>query len=92
MARKKKVQYRAKDFSKLRGIFLEWQDAASHSGAAWVEDIESCGLVAVKSLGFLLIEDDEKIVITHGLSSDGAATECLSIPKGWIRKRKFIRV
>jgi hypothetical protein len=74
-----------------RVIYIEWVDAVGIDG--WQRlDYELHPAVCV-SIGFLVSENDKYITICQGRS---VAVESMNgvftIPKGWIKKRKFVKL
>lgn len=72
-------------------LYLEWVDASA--GQGWTNPEELPEPLLMKTLGFIVKEDKHLITITQGVDiRQGAIMGFLIIPKGWIRKRKVIKV
>lgn len=67
--------------------FIEWVDAVSCSG--WHEISEGYELHRVKSVGFMVHEDEHSVTIACAIS-DGEANATMTIPKGWIKHWEII--
>jgi hypothetical protein len=48
-----------------KAVYVEWWDHASYRG--WKEPDQEFYPIKVKTLGWLVKEDDEQIVVTHSL-------------------------
>ena len=74
----------------LRAIYLEWIDANVIAG--WVgladKDLE---VSHCKTLGFFVKEDASQIVVACCMS-DKECNATIAIPKGWIKRRKWIKI
>jgi len=71
-------------------VYILWHDAQSE-GPGWVasEDINT-ELAVCHSIGFIHIEDKEKITILQSYG-ESDVSQSLTIPKGWIIKIKKLR-
>ena len=67
--------------------FIEWLDAC-HSSGSWVskEEIEKESLCKVQSVGFLISENKERIIISSSWDGYYASGE-ITIPKKMIIKK-----
>jgi hypothetical protein len=74
----------------LKKISIEWLDAASYNGWIDPEESEMDG-ESVVTIGFLVSENDKEIVISPSVSDDGRVLTATVIPKGWIKKRRYIK-
>lgn len=74
----------------MKVIYLEWVDACGADGWHQIgkDDFEP---TTIRTLGFLLKEDDRKLVVTHSLS-EHYHNAYIIIPKGWVRKRKYVKL
>ena len=76
----------------MKVIYVEWVD--STSTAEWVdlEDVASdCILESCYTVGYLVEEHPDYIVVSSTYSSKNII-DPLSIPKGVIKKRRFIKL
>lgn len=78
-----------KDIRKTKKIYVEWADACTTIG--WNHSPELVGLSNIATIGYLVHEDKEKIVVSSSVSANGNCVDPLAIPKGWITKRKNIK-
>lgn len=71
----------------MRKVYIEWAGAVSHPDQRWkpIDSIAQRSPLIVKSLGFLLHEDDEKITIAAHVADDEADGD-LTIPRGMVRR------
>ena len=69
-------------------IYCEWLDASTHAG--W-HKAEETDLVLVKTLGWLMFEDKEKITVAASYDENRYCVSSNTIPKKWIKKRRYIR-
>ena len=72
-----------------RAVLVKWRDAITrdgwHESSALVHHIS--GMADVLSIGFVLAESRDGIVLACGLGDDGAtALQCLQIPRGMIQE------
>ena len=69
-------------------ILVEWIDAVCSAG--WEIDSKP-ELHPCTTIGFLITEDDDAVVIASTLSL-GSNNARMVIPKSWIKKRKEIKI
>lgn len=71
-------------------IAVIWEDAVQI--ASWLSDKEASNkpLDEVKSVGFFLNEDKKTIRISGSLS--GQERDVLVIPRGWVKRIKFLKM
>lgn len=74
---------------KRRPIYVEWADASTRGGWHFNGD---CQLMDCFTLGWLMWEDDEKIVVCTTRSDDDGMVSSNTIPKAWIKKRKWVKL
>ena len=73
-------------------IYLEWKDPASIDEWTYAEDLE-IGCPVIKSLGILVTENKETIVVALNRDTESDAYSCImQIPKNVILKRKYIKI
>lgn len=77
-------------------IQVEWVDSSSYSGHPWAAEdrlIQSAneGLAKCVSVGYLIHETDEVLVIAMGYDTGGAILESFFIPKAVIKKITRLR-
>ena len=76
----------------MKKVEVTWVDANIMHDWALKQEVEQDGLPTVKSMGYLFMEDDDKIVIVMGWSNYGAYIERKAIPKGCIKSIKELRI
>jgi len=68
---------------------LEWVDSEAQVGWQYVDNVRVTKLT-VQSLGYLVKETDDVVVITTSISANDGCMDCLTIPKVAITKRDDI--
>lgn len=69
----------------MKPVLVEWRDACSSQG--WQNPkLGNFDLLRVHTVGWLIQEDDEKIVVALNRCSNGAVGDTVSIPKPWVGK------
>ncbi len=75
-------------------VSFEWFDAAGAAG--WMSQLErnTFGLkpIKVQTVGWLIKEDKESITVCHSQSSEDHTNGYITVPKGWIKKRRNIKL
>lgn len=52
-------------------VWISWHDACNESVRKHVEEVDSCHLATNKNLGWILNENEHRIVLCHGVSDSG---------------------
>lgn len=68
-----------------------WWDDASGLRHGWELEVEKVDLVVVLSVGFLVHQTADHIIIAMDVSPDGEHNSRSQIPKGMVKKIKVIR-
>ena len=70
---------------------IRWRDA--HSACGWMSREELMEPSRVTTVGFLVHETDEFIVVAGSLTDDGddEMGEVISIPTGWVEEKRWIQ-
>lgn len=71
-------------------VHIEWVDAVSVDG--WQHPTMELHPANCVSIGFLIKENDKYITICQGYSDADCQNGMFTIPKGWIKKRKFVKL
>lgn len=76
-------------------VYVEWIDSAGFAEGGWHQRdvVDSLGPHVISSVGWIIKEEDDYIVMCSHISSDGtnlAGEKC--IPKVAIQKRKKIKL
>jgi hypothetical protein len=73
-------------------VSVTWKDASNMPG--WVdEDAKMHPLIEVQSVGWLANETKDAIYISSGVDhTRGGWTGMIAIPKGWIKKRRIVKL
>ncbi len=75
----------------MKAELITWQDAVSEDEWEDIEKAKDLELHTIFTLGFLLHEDDCKIILAHNWDSDReGVSQHIAIPKGWILDRREI--
>jgi hypothetical protein len=84
------------DIKKVPMVRLTWLDARdTESGWLDIKDILNAPLALCQEVGWLVINNDEKVVVMRSFCLDkgdnngGGST---AIPKGWVRKIEYLGV
>lgn len=78
-----------KDIRKTKAVYLEWTDSSAFKG--WQYPGVDTTPSKICSIGYLLEDKPDHIVITTSLSNTGSFMDALTIPKCAITKRKALR-
>ena len=73
----------------LQKVELEWLDTTANDEWNTIEDCKQKELTLVKTIGYLLRETDEKVVVCHSYTDDDDA-DCTVIPKSIIIRRRVL--
>ena len=71
-------------------VEVEWLDAHSSMDAMTISDLEKQKPILTKSCGFLIHEDQEKIILASMIYED-ILDQYQVIPKGMVKKIRVIR-
>ena len=77
------------DPKKLKGVSIIWEDATARAG--WHE-VDETSLVQILTLGYVVKETEGFITVATSVCSDGGLIASNTIPKGWIIKRKAVKL
>ncbi len=91
---------------KYKLLYIEWEDACDSDGTWWTpEQVIAFGKedgVLYKTVGWLIFENDKRIVVASNMEYQGSSSKIaeserkighiFKIPKGWIRKRKILKL
>ncbi len=69
-------------------VFVEWVDSCYDHEWKRLKDVSDVAFC--KSVGLLVKENKDEIVIAQSLSENGNASETIAIPKCSIKKKKII--
>lgn len=68
-------------------MYVEWVDAVADVG--WDYEVEATKISLVKSVGWLVRETKDEIVLAADYS-DGDTNRRMAIPKSWVRNKKAL--
>lgn len=71
-------------------VYFKWVDAIGNSGWFTADDVSPP--MECEAIGFLVKETKTYITIATGRTASGDFMGYVTIPKGWIKKRKAIKV
>lgn len=80
-----------KDLRQLQLFKVSWWDAASSGGWDSLEYYRSKTSLECTTVGFLTKNTRKEIQLVQTISKSGNMTDCMTIPKGWIRKVRKLR-
>ncbi len=75
----------------LKFQIIEWIDARASCGWSVYQTSDDYGVDVVTSAGWL-IRDTKEYITLAGSISEKESNNAMSIPKGWIKKRKTIKI
>lgn len=70
-------------------VYIEWMDACNYEG--WIELEDEPDTAIIKTVGYLADENEKQLLITSSLSESGRILGATAIPKGWIKKRRYLK-
>ena len=71
-------------------VSVQWADSNIMHG--WQSDLISCDVAVSDEVGYLVQDDEDKIILARGISSQGFYNSPMSIPKGCIKSIKELRL
>ena len=84
------------DINSVPMVRVTWMDARdTETGWIDIKDIMAAPLATCQEVGWMTVNNDEKIVIMRswGLDrDDNHGGGAIAIPKGWIKKIEYLRV
>ena len=69
---------------------IKWVDSSSHN-IGWHDD-DDFELVGITTIGFVVSEDDEKVVVSHCYTDNDFHYDAFIIPRGCIRSLDVISI
>lgn len=78
----------------MKMVYLEWADATGRAGWMDVEDQKTYDWspMMIASIGILVREDKDSLTICHSKSEHDHINGYITIPKGWIKNRKTVKL
>lgn len=76
----------------MKMVLIEWVDSNILHGWITIEDAKRANIALSQSVGFLLWEDNEKVIIVFSKSDSDSVLEVKAIPRGCIKSIKELRV
>lgn len=74
-------------------VYVVWRDAVSSDSWERLDEAARLELHEIRTLGFLVSEDDSQLVVALNYDRDGdAVSQCIAIPQDWIVKRRTLRI
>lgn len=70
-------------------VWIMWRDAVGTSARLQVEDVATLALVVNTNIGWIIHEDETRIVLAHGTSTSGEV-DYLAIPANCIVERRKV--
>ena len=74
----------------MRIVKVNWTDSSIQHG--WQADVNECFVALCDDVGYLVDEDDEKIILARGISNADFLNSPMAIPRGCIRSIKEMRL
>ena len=72
-------------------VLVEWIDSSTEYGWLKVESFDT-SVVKCQSVGFLIKETDDAIVVTLSRSDSGRCADAITIPKCSIKRIRYLKV
>jgi len=74
-------------------LYVRWIDAMNHQDRLFVSVMKAKELTTAETIGYLIHEDDEKIILAQNIyhipeTPEPSAENCMEIPKGTIQERR----
>ena len=74
-------------------LYVRWIDAMNHQDRLFVSVMKAKELTTAETIGYLIHEDDEKIILAQNIyhipeTPEPSAENCMEIPKGTIKERR----
>lgn len=77
----------------MKPVFVSWLDAVSEDAWTSIDEAKEEEPPVIMSLGYLIYEDDKKLVIAANLDeTNGNCSAILSIPRTWLLEMKELRI
>lgn len=70
-------------------VWITWKDAVSDSTRLHIDSVSDCALVTNSNLGFIMHENDERVILVHGISTSGEV-DYFAIPANCIIERVYL--
>jgi len=78
---------------KNRLVEVEWEDSCAYRGWQITEQTEISMPSQCRSIGYLMVKDDDRIVIAQSLDDDGmSVADVIVIPKSAVKRLRNIKV
>lgn len=75
----------------LKLVFCVWQDATNSDSWTTVDEAKALEPLVIHSIGWLIVEDATRLVITHSWEKEEGGVLCaLAIPKAWILELRHL--
>ena len=72
-------------------VIVEWDDCSTRLGGwHYLDDLDS--VLACYSMGVICKEDERQIVLGHSRNEGGLYMETVAIPKGCIKRIRYLKV
>lgn len=74
--------------SNFKTVCVEWDDALSTSDNSWkpLSEIQATPVAKVTSVGFMVTDEADRVIVVGSLIADGDAGGDVVIPRGMIRR------
>ena len=69
-------------------VWIIWKDACGDSARLQVDSVESCSLVTNTNVGWILHENEERVILAHGIST-GGEVDFFAIPSNCVVERIY---
>ena len=74
----------------MKMVLVEWNDAFSDGG--WRSPVDDLPVSNCITIGLLMYDNPEKVTIVQSKSDSGSYTDRISIPRGCIKRIRYLRI
>ena len=70
-------------------VWIVWKDACGDSARVQIDSVKDCSLVTNTNLGWIIHENEERVILAHGVST-GGEIDYFAIPSNCIVDRIYL--
>lgn len=72
-------------------VMIEWADACGEPGWHDMDEVQASTAMGVRSVGYLVAETKDDVVLASGISADGQVLGYIAIPRAWVKRKMRLR-